>query len=750
MSKFQNRTKHEATFLGLERPLFRLASIFYLILIYGSALLFVASPSVTKAQDTATIVESKKELEARAKQITDQAKALEAKGQLNEAEERYLAAEAVITTREGAGGLERVQRDKVKKVQTLLKESHTLYDSGKTQEAFAKLEEANGLDPSNTAIHYNLALCYAKLEDRAKAISELDQCLQILPETDKDRGQLEQMKSALVIGEKPPQLPPEVRTKIENFNNSTLAESRSFSGIADKDAQLGSGQDPKPVALPCAQLKDLEPTLPKSPALFFNLAKCAEEDGHQDDALRYLNQYLAAAPSAMDSDDVQLRVATNASLTRLSGPSGELVRKLYAAAAREIDQRKYDRAVDDLLKAEQALPEYPMTKWRLALLYEASGNISKAHDYYTSYQSLESSEEGKKEAAAHLENLQKERAQYDAAIKDARAVLNPLLSRSMNLDNQSPYGKQYGAGAMAMGMMVGRTQTATGANNMSYAYVREKLDEGRKKLDPAASIFPLGPEVNELLAFVYMQGNNAAAAMRCYDIVASEHLPVTFYGSAFSAHERKTVREVKVELFRDEVRLIYLSIYDPKKKKYEPSEKPAGADALGNFILANPDDSARGADETSWKTADLKGVETKNSYVALNTGTDEVYLGPLSIASETPYEGTPARKFGNTYSRLFLRYMGYDNTKLGPEHMTGGEKFSLGMSIAAAGMGGYSALAGSGSLMATRLMSSVYALNSAMTTLQRVRADQLHLIEGNDFKIIPSQSFDLSFRENFL
>jgi tetratricopeptide (TPR) repeat protein len=703
----------------------------------------------SQAQDKPPI-EDKKQLEARAKQTAEEAKAFEAKGQLKEAEEKYLAAEAIITTREGSGGLDRVRRAKAKRAQSLLTESHGLYDAGKTQEAISKLEEANLLEPGNAATHYNLALGYTKLDDKAKAISELDQCLQILPEDNKNRSQIEQMKSALVTGEKTPQLTGEQKAKIDGFNVLALAQTRASSGIAEAETPKPQSKDSKPPIVPCSQLKDLESTLPKSPALYFNLAKCAEEDGRQDDALRYLNQYLSAAPAALDSDDVRLRVANNTSLTKLTGPAGEQVRKLYAEAAREIDQRKYDRAIEDFAKAEQVIPDYSMTKWRLALLYEAEGNVPKARQHYASYLSLETSDTGIKEAAAHLENLEKDRAQYDSSVQDARTIITPLLLRSMNLDSEGWSGKQYSGGAMAMGMVLGRTPAATGANNMSYAYIREKIDDARKKLDVAASIFPLGPEVNELLAFTYMQGNNPAAAMRCYDIVMSEHLPVSFYGTAFTAHDKRTVRDVKVELVRDDVRLIYLSSYDPKKKKFEPPVKPAGADALGNFTIAKPDDTAKGTDDASWKTTDLKGIETKNNYVALNTGSDEVFIGPLSIASETPIQGIPARKFGNTYSRLFLRYMGYDNTKLGTEHMSGGEKFSLGMNIAAAGMGGYSAFAGGGAMMTTRLMVSMYAMNSAMSALRKSRADQRQLIEGNDFRIIPSQSFDLAFREKFL
>jgi tetratricopeptide (TPR) repeat protein len=698
--------------------------------------ILVSSLPCSYAQDNAPI-EDKKQLEVRAKQTAEEAKTLEEKGQLKEAEEKYLAAEAIITTREGAAGLYRVQQEKTKKVQSLLKESHGLYDAGKTQEALTKLEEAQGLDAGNPSILYNLALCHAKLGDKVKAIADLDQCLQVLPEDDRNRGQLEQLKSSLVTGENPSQLTPEIKSKIESFNNSALAETKTPNEPPESETPKPISPSPdakSSAAPPCSQLKELEPSLPKSPAVLFNLAKCAEEEGHQEDALRYLNQYLESAPSALDSDDVRLRVATDTSLTKLSGHDGQQVRELYASAAREIDLRKYGRAIEDLLKAEQLIPDYATTKWRLALIYEASGNITKAHDYYSSYRTLEPSEDAQKEAAAHMGNLETEKSQYDNAVREGREVLNPLILKAMNLDYESPSGSQHNGVS----------------NDTSYAYVRNKLEEARRKLDPAAAVFPLGAEVNELLAIIYMQGNNPAAALRCYDIVASQHLPVSFYGTVFTTRDKKTVRDVKVELFRDDVRLIYLSTYDPKKKKFEPPVKPAGTDALGNLIVAHADDTATGAEDPSWKTTDLKGVETKNNYVALNTGNDEIFIRPLNMTSETPYQGIPARKFGNTYARLFLRYMGYDNTKLGPEHMTGGEKFAIGMTFAAAGMGGYAAFAGGGAfMMTTQLMVSMYAVNSALNTLRANRAEQAQLIEGNDFKIIPSQSFDLAFREKF-
>jgi hypothetical protein len=253
------------------------------------------------------------------------------------------------------------------------------------------------------------------------------------------------------------------------------------------------------------------------------------------------------------------------------------------------------------------------------------------------------------------------------------------------------------------------------------------------------------------LGFVYMQSRNPTAAMRCYDIVRSEHYPITFYARSFSAHDRKAMKETKIELLPDSARLVYLSSYNPKTKSNDPPAKAAGSDGLGNFVISDSEPQLSDADLLALKTTDLKGIETKNSFVAISQGSDEVFLEPLNITSDTPFEGVPARKFANNYTRLFLRYMGYDHTKLGKESMTGGEKFSLGMTFAAAGMSGASAIASAGSLMAstTQIMMAMYAFNSGMSSLKQSRAADRQLLEGNQFKLIPSQSFDLAFKDKF-
>ena len=210
----------------------------------------------------------------------------------------------MTSTKDGKNGLERIQKAEAKKFHDLLAEAHGLFDAGKPADAARRLEEAKSLAPQDPALHYNLAVCYQKSGDRLKAVSEMDQTLSLLPENDKNRAQLEQVRSAMMTGEIPPQLSPEAKQRVDAFNSSMA--SNTPGDESDKQENAGSAPSAAGQAaqLPCDQLKGIESSLPKSPSVLFNLAKCAEEDGRQEEALRYLNQYLASAPTALDSEDV--------------------------------------------------------------------------------------------------------------------------------------------------------------------------------------------------------------------------------------------------------------------------------------------------------------------------------------------------------------------------------------------------------------------------------------------------------------
>ena len=68
-------------------------------------------------------------------------------------------------------------------------------------------------------------------------------------------------------------------------------------------------------------------------------------------------------------------------------------------------------------------------------------------------------------------------------------------------------------------------------------------------------------EANELMGLVFLQANDGRAALKNFDAVASQGLPVAFYAEM---RGRKSDQAVKVELTRDRVRLIFLSSYDKK------------------------------------------------------------------------------------------------------------------------------------------------------------------------------------------
>jgi hypothetical protein len=311
-------------------------------------------------------------------------------------------------------------------------------------------------------------------------------------------------------------------------------------------------------------------------------------------------------------------------------------------------------------------------------------------------------------------------------------------------------------------------------------YVERELNRVRQDVDGASELFPLGAEAQELLALISLQGNDWPEAFRSYDAVASQGLPVSFFAQVNSAHDSKVLRATKVEIGADAVRLVYLSSYDPKKRVSVPPARPAGEDDLGNLVVsaAQPPDAQ--AEALTIRAEDLKGIETDKNFVVLKLAKDRIYLAPLNLLSEAPFEGGASRSFGNEYTRLFSRYLGYESAKLGKEGMTTGEKLRLGFEIARIGMSvgmmGVGAPAAYGSAMhlarlahalqvyrtylsvargvrtadmadaTTRLADD---LQMSAAALERTISDQQRAIVGMQFKIIPTQQNQLKFREKF-
>jgi len=128
-------------------------------------------------------------------------------------------------------------------------------------------------------------------------------------------------------------------------------------------------------------------------------------------------------------------------------------------------------------------------------------------------------------------------------------------------------------------------------------------------------------------------------------------------------------------------------------------------------------------------------------------------LAPIYLPSFTPVEGPPARRFANNYTRLFIRYPGLEDSKLGAEGMTGGEKFGLGLKLATTGFDLASNLNPIGSIQATRdAISIARTIHAAVTSLrvnfaswERTVDDQQQLLSGPSFKAIPAEPVSLTF-----
>jgi tetratricopeptide (TPR) repeat protein len=527
----------------------------------------------------------------------------------------------------------------------------------------------------------------------------------------------------------------------------------------------------------CEQARSLESSFPSNPAVVFNSAKCALEDARPQEAAHQLTDYLQLAPDALDKVEAALHLQNLRSLTSLPGDSGQAVRQRFATAARYLDYRRYDQAVDEYQRAEQTLPDYPLTQWQLSLLYEAFGDVVKSREHLSRFQQLEPDATRNAEAGSHLSTLEKRRSVYDANVSEAEDIISSLLLHSMGLNTEGSKHKTkltYRQWRWASH----RYKEATRASQkLSQPYVERELSRAREDLESATELFPLGAEANELLALIYLQGNNWPEAYRSYDAVASQRLPVSFYAQVNSQRNNKLVRATKVEIGTDAIRLVYLSSYDPKKQVSLPPSKPAGEDDLGNLIVSAAQPADADAEVSTIRIANLKGVETDKNFVVLKLRDDKVYIAPLNMLSDIPFEGRASRTFGNEYTRLFVRYLGYDQAKLGKEGMTTGEKFKLGFEIArigvSVGMMGVTGPAAYSS--AVRMAQLVHALRVYHAVMQGVRAvdateaatrladdvqmdaatlertvnDERRTIEGMEFKIIPTQPLQPKFREKF-
>ena len=725
----------------------------------------------------------KKALETQVKTMTGEAKKLEKLGQLAEARAKYAASQALIEMKEVTDALKRVDDEIHKRVKEALNQSRKLYETKKFNEAAAALDASMKLETFQAVLSYNLALCYYQLGDRAKAMEYLAKAK---PGTvdPKQKEKLQQLLTHVTTGENSFAMNDSEKDRIIRVN--LLADSIGLdASLEDDNGSEESFFDGDPVqpetvaAKPtapkadrpavsrsdskaghrsslCNALGELKTTLAKSPSATFNLANCAESNGRTAEASTLLERYLEMAPKALDAEESRARIVELKELLSVPGRNGAEIRRLYASAYSALSERQYDRAFAAFTSAEALAPDFAPTSWKLALLYEATGNVDKARQNFLRYQQLTPDQSAKDEAALHLSTLDAKRAKYDEEVDAAGDVMADLFNRSLKLAFN---GSEKRSALRSKRAQVKKKNDQAKARNrvggfaIPFAYAQQQLGEASGHLQIALALFPLGAEANQLMGLVFLQANDGRSAIKSFDAVASQGLPVAFYAEM---RGKKQDRAVKVELNRNGLRLIYLSSYD-KKGNPAPPSKPAGEDGLGDMVIDPSVPRIQEFEALNLTSSQIKKVETDKGVIKVKLTDQEITLSPIYVPTFTPVEGPQARRFANSYTRLFVRYPGLEDSKLGTEGMSGGEKFKMGYNLASAGFdmatSGFSVIGAISSVqdaisITRTIRAAVVSLSLSFATWEKSVNDQQQLLAGKAFKSILVQPVNLAFAQD--
>lgn len=740
-----------------------------------SFLLFCSSLHADNLEKT-----QKKELESQVKAITAEAEALEKSGHLAEARARYAESQALIETKDVTEALKHLDEQIHKRVKDNLSDAKRLYEARKFKETAAVLEESLKFQAFLAQISYDLALCYYQLGDRGKAVVYLSKA-RLGTADPKQKQKMAQLLALFTTGENGISAKDSDKDRINRVNH--LVDSIGLEASLDDEfgeETSATDADPSPASKPspaasastapartssgtnnrhraslCNSLGELKSVLTTSPSALFDLANCAETNGRATEAVRLLGKYLEAAPTALDADETRTRIAELQSLLTLPGQNGIEVRRLYASAYGELSERKYDRAVADLAKARELAPEFPLTTWKLALYYEAIGDIDRAREHLTRFRQLASEQAAKDEADLHLSTLEAKRTKYDEEVDATEDIVADLFSRSLKLsfngsENRSALRVRR---AHAKKKEEAKARNRVGGFAIPYPYAQQQLSRASAHLQVALALFPLGAEANELMGLVFLQANDGQWAMRSFDVVASQGLPVSFYAEM---RGHKQDQAVKCELSRDRLRFISLSSYD-KKGNATPPAKPAGDDGLGDLVVEPAAVRQPQFDSLDLNLTDIKKVETDKGLLKLKLVQQELSLAPIYLPSFTPIEGPQARRFANNYTRLFVRYPGLEDSKLGTEGMSGGEKFKMAYNITNASvdiaMSGFSPIGAISSVqdvitITQTIRSAMASLSVSFASWEKSVDDQQQLLKGKSFKAIPMQPVSLTFEQD--
>ena len=404
---------------------------------------------------------------------------------------------------------EHLDEEMKNRIKDTLGNVHKLYEQHKFKEAATALEEAIKLGPNQSVLAYDLALCYYQLGDREQAAEYLRKS-RAGTHDPKQRQRLLLLLAFVTTGENGSPAGESDRERINRLNR--LAESIGLEASLqddtpdEEDASAESDAaalQPTPVAETslksiahagsntetnkgprsslCNALGEFKAASAKSASMAFNLANCAETNGRTAEAERMLQKYLEVAPTALDAPEARARIADLQSLIALPGSNGAEIRRLYASAYGALAERQYDRAQEAFRKAGDLAPEFPLTQWNLALLYEAMGDIDESRKKFTLFQHLVNDQGAKDEAALHLSTLDGKRTKYDEEIDEAEDLLADLFNRGMNLTFNGPENRRSlrAKRARVKKKEQNKSRNRVGGFAVPYAYAQQQLKRAR-------------------------------------------------------------------------------------------------------------------------------------------------------------------------------------------------------------------------------------------------------------------------------
>jgi tetratricopeptide (TPR) repeat protein len=624
-----------------------------------------------------------------AKVLIKEGKALEEQGKLLEARDKYGEAAKLGAWRE----LAEVNKKIAAKTSELVTSAKASFNSKDYTKAIEQLQEAHTYSPASADVNCDLGVAYQSSGDDTKAIESLHTCIADVAKPE-EKSRYEQLITQIETKDNSVNLDAGQKQALTSFNQ-TLRQNQEVLPTVNEDAEL------------CKNLLANQASLPKNSSILFNLAKCSEDAGNLEDASRYFSDYMSAAPDSKAFPEAKDVSAQLASILAFDGPKRDEVRQHYGMAAQYLLKGRYGLALKEYESVSSTAPDFPFGHRQLGLFYESLGCTDDAARELNAYAAMGGVPSEEKEwVSKEVSSFAEKRAKYDSALRDASTKIRPLLFTGH-------------AGAQC-----------------------DTCDQVIKGLQTATDAFPLAPEANRLLGFMYVEASYPAGAKRAYDAAAAGSADPFFFAWVYGLKDIKGAAFSFVEVKKEGLQVE--PIYSPGKRRRrgEQANDPQSCHSImDNTDVLLPETSCG----EFLAVKDIHSVESKQMGIEI-AATNKLWMRPVNLFEEDPVTYGPAgRKFANRYTRVIQRYMENDVTKLGAEHMTGGEKFGMGLMIAASAAGG--AAGAMSSIGAAQAAISVSI--SAMTTIsvvQGYRQQNAMLVQPGVYKPIPVDPAPLAFR----